>query len=325
MLSYLQISLSLNFFFFPISLIRVALNRKISVTVAWMQMSAPNVSLYALTIMAQPTFEEEHPDITSFQRIHRIVYLPLMHVLFSICLIGMAASISSLIVRWSEFRKLQFSPAHIAFCVPTLSHANAVQAYRASVNSFSTLPKDSPFRIILWWYWIIVLMAGTTLTFTIAGKFLWKLPEWTHIDTEGEIEPPAPYKTAMTLSNMISTGETMVQSFVSPAVLQANETGALIYSRDSQGNQQYVRSRKVTALGFEPMMNVIDMEREREVLLQWVGQHPPRRRHRTLSVPGIDFSYATVGSGSGVFGMGDEETSPWITRKKKRRSNTDFM
>jgi hypothetical protein len=298
MLSYLQISLSLNFFFFPISLIRVALNRKISVTVAWMQMSAPNVSLYALTIMAQPTFEEEHPDITSFQRIHRIVYLPLMHVLFSICLIGMAASISSLIVRWSEFRKLQFSPAHIAFCVPTLSHANAVQAYRASVNSFSTLPKDSPFRIFLWWYWIIVLMAGTTLTFTIAGKFLWKLPEWTHIDTEGEIEPPAPYKTAMTLSNMISTRETMVQSFVSPAVLQANETGALIYSRDEQGNQQYVRSRKVTALGFEPMMNVIDMEREREVLLQWVGQH---RRHRTLSVPGIDFIYATVGSGSGVW------------------------
>jgi hypothetical protein len=290
-----------------------------------MQMSAPNVSLYALTIMAQPTFEEEHPDITSFQKIHRRIYLPLMHFLFTICLIGMAASISSLIVRWKEFRKLQFSPAHIAFCVPTLSHANAVQAYRASINSFSTLPADSDFRVVLWYYWVIVLLAGTTLTFTIAGKFLLKLPEWTHINTDGEIEPPAPYETAMTLSNMIATGETMVQSFVSPAVLQANETGALIFSRDEQGIQHYVRSRKVTALGFEPMMNVIDMERERELLLQYVGKHPPRRRHRTLSVPGIDFSYGTVGSGNGVFGMGDEEASPaWITRSKRRRSNTHF-
>lgn len=59
-----QISLSLNFFFFPVSLIRVAVNRKISATVGWMQMSAPNVSLYAMTLMAQPSFEEEHPDIT---------------------------------------------------------------------------------------------------------------------------------------------------------------------------------------------------------------------------------------------------------------------
>ena len=141
-----QISLSLNFFFFPISLIRVALNRKISATVGWMQMSAPNVSLYALTIMAQPSFEEEHPDINSYQKMHRKIYLPLMHGLFSLCLVGMAASICSLIVRWKDFRKMQFSPAHIAFCVPTLSHANAIQAYRASINSFSTMPPDCLFR-----------------------------------------------------------------------------------------------------------------------------------------------------------------------------------
>lgn len=42
---------------------------------------------------------------------------------------------------------------------------------------------------------------------------------------EGDIEPPAPYETAMTLSHMLQSGETMVQPFVSPAVLQANETG----------------------------------------------------------------------------------------------------
>jgi hypothetical protein len=62
-----DLALSLNFFFFPISLIRVFLNRKISATVGWMQMCAPNVSLYALTLMAQPSFAEEHPDINQFQ------------------------------------------------------------------------------------------------------------------------------------------------------------------------------------------------------------------------------------------------------------------
>ena len=59
----MAISLSLNFFFFPISLIRVILNEKISATVGYMQMSAPAISLYALTIMAQPSFEQEKPDI----------------------------------------------------------------------------------------------------------------------------------------------------------------------------------------------------------------------------------------------------------------------
>lgn len=42
---------------------------------------------------------------------------------------------------------------------------------------------------------------------------------------EDDIEPPAPYETAMTLSNMVQSGETMIQPFVSPAILQANETG----------------------------------------------------------------------------------------------------
>jgi len=59
----MAISLCLNFFFFPISLVRVILNEKISATVAYMIMSAPAISLYALTIMAQPSFEQEKPDI----------------------------------------------------------------------------------------------------------------------------------------------------------------------------------------------------------------------------------------------------------------------
>jgi hypothetical protein len=163
----------LNFFFFPISLIRVALNKKISATVAWMQMSAPNVSLYALTIMAQPSFQEEHPDINDFQRVHRQLYLPCMHFLFALALVGMLASLSSLWVRWNDFKKLPFSPAHAAFCVPTLSHANAIQAYRGSLDSFSTLPAGSPFRVCLYTYWVLVLAAGTIVTCWISVKFLY--------------------------------------------------------------------------------------------------------------------------------------------------------
>ena len=64
----MAISLSLNFFFFPISLIRVVMNEKISATVGYMQMSAPAISLYALTIMAQPSFEQEKPDINRWVR-----------------------------------------------------------------------------------------------------------------------------------------------------------------------------------------------------------------------------------------------------------------
>ena len=78
------------------------MNRKISATVGWMQMSAPNVSLYALTIMAQPSFEEEHPDVTQFQRMHRMIYLPCMHFLFGLCILGILASVVSLIVRWKD-------------------------------------------------------------------------------------------------------------------------------------------------------------------------------------------------------------------------------
>jgi hypothetical protein len=284
-------SFILRLIIFP-SLIRVALNRKISAPVSWMQMTAPNISLYALTIMAQPSFEEEHPDVTDFQKVHREVYLPCMHFLFILCMIGMISSMSSLVFRWQEFKKTPFSPAHAAFCCPTLSHANAVQAYRAAVNSFSVLPQLHPFRSFLFAYWITVLCAGTALTLVISTKFICSLPAWTHIDVDDEVEPPAPYETSMTLTNAISTGDAMIQPFVSPAILQANETGALVLTRcPKTGRRVYMRSRKVTALGFEPILGTSALERERDLLLEHVRMYPPRLRNRTLSVPGIDFNY----------------------------------
>jgi hypothetical protein len=145
-------------------------------------MSAPNVALYAVTIMAQPSFEEENPDINQYQRLHRKYYLPFMSFLFGLCLLGAAASIHSLVVRWHDFRKLPFSPAHAAFCAPSLSHCNAVQAYRAAVLSFSGLPNKSYYLQLLYSYWIVVLIASTATTLVIATRFLYSLPKWTHFD-----------------------------------------------------------------------------------------------------------------------------------------------
>lgn len=283
-------------------------------------MSAPHISLYALTIMAQPPFEEEFPDINQYQKVHRMIYLPCMHLLFALCLVGMIASVNSLRVRWKDFRKMPFSPAHAAFCCPILSHANATQAYRAAIISFSDFLPNGSFRRILYAYWLTVLISGTIITIVITTKFLMHLPRWTHIDLDGEIEPPAPYETSMTLTNMVSAGDTLFQPYISPAILQANETGTLILTRDSDGLQRYVRTRKVTAIGFEPIMNIIQMETERDLLLDWVGMNPPRIRHRTLSVPGIDFTYGST-SGTGNFGMYDiDETSQLLTQRPRSNS-----
>jgi len=310
----MAISLSLNFFFFPISLIRVYLNKKISAPVCWIQMSAPAISLYALTIMAQPSFEEEHPDVTRFQKVHRMVYLPCMHSLFALAVVGFLSSVQSLYVRWDSFKKKEFSPAHAAFCFPTLAHANAIQAYRAAVDAFSDIKPGTPLKIALYVYWVVILVGGTIVTVWISLKFFYMLPSWTLVDVADEEEPPAPNET--TLKDIISTGETLRQPFVSPAVLQANETGALIYiPRGPDGRGRYVRTRRLPALGFEPTMNWSEMNAERDVLLDWVAKNPPRRRKKTLSVPGIDFSYGfgeSIGTGNtGVYSLEAGHDRAW--------------
>lgn len=214
-----------------------------------------------------------------------------MHFLFALSCIGFLASIQSLVVRRTTVAKQGFSPAHAAFCFPTLLHANSIQAYRAAINSFSNEPPGSPFKLALDVYWILVLIGGTSVTLWITAKFFYYLPSWINIETHDETEPPAPFETTMTLQNVIATGESLVQPFISPAVLQANETGALVLVRrsDDGGRQRFVRTRKLAALGFEPIMSWSEMEMERDLLLDWILKHPPRHRNRTLSVPGIDF------------------------------------
>lgn len=256
--------------------------------------------------MAQPPFEEEHPDITNYQKMHRRIYLPLLHSLLGFCLVGMAASIASLLSRWRDLHAQPFSPAYVAFCVSMMFHANAIQAYRAALNSFSTLTTSSPFRTALFSYWLSVLVTGTVLTVSILVGFLCSLPKWTHLDVQDEIEPPEPYETSMSLTNMISAGETLIQPFVSPAILQANETGILYLSYDDQGSLRYKRTRRFPSLGFEHKMNPTEFDREREYLQAWARKNPPRRRSRSLSVPGIDFTYANLGAAPGVYAIEDE-------------------
>ena len=303
----MAVSLVCNFFFFPISLIRVAINKKISATVGWMQMCAPAVSLYSLTIMAQPSFEEEHPDITKFQSLHRAMYLPCMHVMAGLAFLGFVSSCHCLWSRWHDFRTKEFSPAHAAFCFPVLAYANALQAYRGAIISFSHIHSRSWRMVVLYVFWFLVLVAGTVVTLWITVRFIFCLPRWTEVDLSGEEEPPAPNETILALRDMVTSGETMRQPFVSPAVLQANDTGALVLTTGGpNGGLRYVRTRRLTALGFEPMMSWIKVEEERNVLLDWVRTHPPRQRSRTLSVPGIDFQYGApveFGHGnSGVYG-----------------------
>ena len=278
----MALSLGFNIIFFPVSVIRVFVNEKISATVCWIQMSAPAISLYALTIMAQPSFEEEQPDVSTFDRIHRAVYLPVMHMMFVLAIIGVISGVHSLWVRWPKMKSQSFSPAFAAFPFPLLAQVNAIQAYRGAVENFSNPPVI--FKFVLFVYWLFMLLVGTLVTVIISGMYLYYLPRWTNVDLTDEVEPPAPNATVM--SEIINEGffEGIRHHFVSPAVLQANETGVLV--RDSS-NGLYVRTRRIPALGFDPTMNWSEMNEAREALLQWVAKNPPRHRHNTLSVPGI--------------------------------------
>lgn len=267
-------------------------------------MSAPAAALCSLTIMAQPSFSEEYPDITQFQRVHRMLYLPVMHFLFATCLIGAVSSVHSLTVRWDGFIQKKFSPAHAAFCFPTLSHANAIQSYRSAIIAFSDLQSNEIFMRALNIYWIIALSCGSLITVVITTKFFYMLPSWTKVDVENEPEPPAPSETIM--SEVILAGQTLRQNFVSPAVLQANEAGVLVRVPGHRGARaRYARTRNVTALGFEPIMDLIELNTERDKLLEYVAKNPPRQRTRTLSVPGITAGIANFGvNNRGVYGSG---------------------
>ena len=114
----------------------------------------------------------------------------------------------------------------------------------------------------------------------MTGEFLRHLPSWCQLDVEDDEMPPEPEKTIVSqLLRRGDAGDSMNQSFVSAAVLQANESGALVrVLRD--GEMKYVRSRRMPSMGFDPIMNVSELVSERDQLLQRIAYAPIPSRDR---------------------------------------------
>jgi hypothetical protein len=272
------------------------LNKKIAAPVAWIGLSAPSITLYGLSLVAQPTlYKQELLDRDSVFQLHNhewmvSYYLPFQHFMMFLSLVGLASAVHALVTRWETFRKKPFSPAHVAFCFPTLSHTNAIQCYRGAIDSFSSFPPGSPFKVALYVYWCAFLVGGTILNLVFTYMYFRRLPQWTKLDTAGEDEPPHPDDTFVhEMLDGTGVHEIVFQRFTSPAVLQANEAGALVRVRrgteDYRIHGPYVRTRKVTALGFDPTMDDEELRRERAELLDWVAKNAPRTRNRTMSNP----------------------------------------
>jgi len=234
-------------------------------------MMGPAVSLYALAIIMEPTFSQERPDISHFQTVQRSIYLPSMTCLFGLCIIGMISSVHGLIVRWKQISTEEFSPAHAAYSFPLLMHAMAVQSYRSSLDFFA--PADAvsaQFKSALHVYWIVLLVVGTITALSCIVLYLTFLPSWVDVDTRDELEPPAPNETS--ICNSVTYGESLIQPYVSPAILQANETGILVMAYDYQNDwYDLVRTRRIPAFGFEPMMGKRVFHRERNALKIFMG------------------------------------------------------
>jgi hypothetical protein len=101
-------------------------------------------------------------------------------------------------------------------------------------------------------------------------KFFVHLPSWCQINVDDDEMPPEPDKTIVTqLLQKGNIGDSMKQHLVSAAVLQANESGALVRVLQD-GRMKYVRSRRMQSMGFDPIMNVAELISERDRLLQHV-------------------------------------------------------
>eukprot|EP00804_Cyclotella_cryptica_P014103 CCRYP_005559-RB/>CCRYP_005559-RB protein AED:0.29 eAED:0.29 QI:2035/1/1/1/0.8/0.66/6/1098/576 len=271
-LAGLSIVLFLMFYF--VALYRIHANIKISAPVCWVQISGPAVVLYGFSIFGQPGSDEDELLLTveenkqHFLSVHRTYFMPFMHFFYACCMISMASAVYCLSIRYKVFREKEFSPAHVGFCAPMLSHTNAMQVYRSAVKRFSLLPHDHAFKSFLYQYWTLSLISGSILVVILTWRFFEYLPYWCQIDVDDDEIPPEPEETILT--KLLEKGDAkdeMNQDYVSAAVLQANESGALVrVLRD--GKMKYMRSRRMPSMGFDPIMSSSQLLDERERLLQ---------------------------------------------------------
>ncbi len=125
-----------------------------------------------------------------------------------------------------------------------------------------------------------------------------RLPNWCQLDiVEDDEMPPEPEKSIVSqLLKRGDAGDSMNQSFVSAAVLQANESGALVrVLRD--GEMKYVRSRRMPSMGFDPIMNTSELVSERDQLLQRIAHAaiPSRDRGGISSFNGTPYETGRLG------------------------------
>ena len=171
-----------------------------------------------------------------------------------------------------------------------------MQVYRSAVRRFSLLPHDHAFKVskyvlhcdvshvsiefflklfyisfqksFLYQYWTLSLISGSVLIVILTWRFFEYLPSWCQIDVDDDEIPPEPEETMLT--KLLENGDArdeMNQDYVSAAVLQANESGALVrVLRD--GKMKYMRSRRMPSMGFDPIMSSSQLLDERERLMQ---------------------------------------------------------
>lgn len=257
----------LTLLYFPISLIRVAMSEKMSATVSYLQMICPAICLHSLAIIMEPSFREERPDISHFQALQRSIYLPSLSCFFTLCIIGVVSSLHGIITRLRQISREEFSPAHAAYSFPLLMHALAVQSYRSGLDFFAGTAANPTLKSALHLYFVSLMVVGTFVSVICILMYIAFLPTWTVVvDPSIENEPPPPEETTMV--EHVTYGESLIQFYTSPSILQANEAGVLLMAYNNEHNEFcHIRSRTILpALGFEPMMRMREFARERDAL-----------------------------------------------------------
>lgn len=160
------------------------------------------------------------------------------------------------------------------------------------------------------------------------------MPKWTNFDKVTEDEegdeallnylPPEPKETIVhEMWADTNAHEALRKQFSNPAVLQANEAGILVRRRrgtdDYYRKGPYTRSRRITSIGFDPMLSLEELRKERAELLDWVVKINPRQRNKTMSIPV---------EGYGTFGIRSDAGSPQHEsddHASHRRTRTDLV
>ena len=87
---------------------------------------------------------------------------------------------------------------------------------------------------------------------------------------KGQAGTPTPNESS--ICNSATYEESLIQPYLSPTILQANETGTLVMAYDYQNDWcVLVSTRQIPAFGFEPMMGKRMFHREQKPLKIFMG------------------------------------------------------